>query len=109
MRRSVSFTITTVWWGEMPVMGKIRLGGIGCGNIAGSHFGGLTELSDVMEVTVVCDIILQRAQQAAARLGIWTAVADYKQLVDEVDAVLISLPHDLHFTAGMYFWRESTY
>lgn len=84
-------------------MGKIRLGVIGCGNIAGSHFGGVTELSDLMEVTAVCDIILERAEQAAARFGIGTAVADYEQLVDEVDAVLISLPHDLHFSAGMYF------
>ncbi|MDF2719975.1 MAG: putative dehydrogenase [Paenibacillus sp.] len=84
-------------------MGKIRLGVVGCGNIAGSHFGGVTELSDLMEVTAVCDIILERAEQAAARFGIRTAVADYEQLVDEVDAVLISLPHDLHFTAGMYF------
>ncbi|RKN83855.1 Gfo/Idh/MocA family protein [Paenibacillus ginsengarvi] len=84
-------------------MEKIRLGIIGCGNIAGSHIGGMMQLGDLMEVTAVCDIVLERAQQAADKLGSRLAVADYKDLVDDVDAVLISLPHDLHFPVGMYF------
>lgn len=84
-------------------MGKIRLGVVGCGNIAGSHLEGLKELGDLMETTVVCDIIGERARQAAAKLAVPTFVEDYRQMVDEVDAVLISLPHDLHFPVGMFF------
>jgi predicted dehydrogenase len=82
-------------------MNKIRLGVIGCGNMAGAHANGYRELSDRMEVTATCDIVLERAQKAAEAIGAELAVADYRDLLPAVDAVLIVLPHDLHFEVGM--------
>ncbi len=84
-------------------MQKIRMGLLGCGGMGGSHQNGLAELSDIMELTVVCDIVLERAQKAAAALNVQHVVQDYHEMADLVDAVLISLPHDLHHPAGMFF------
>lgn len=82
---------------------KIRLGVIGCGGMAGSHLRGLLELSDLMEVSATCDIVLERATKAAESTGAGISVTDYKEMVDAVDAVLISLPHDLHYLCGKFF------
>lgn len=84
-------------------MKKIRMGIIGCGGMAGAHQHGYSELEDILEVTATCDIILERAQKAAESTGAKLVVTDYREMVDSVDAVLISLPHDLHFEAGMFF------
>jgi predicted dehydrogenase len=84
---------------------KIRMGIIGCGGMAGSHQNAYSELSDLMEVTSTCDIILERAQAAAEIVGAKQVVTDYKEMVDNVDAVLIALPHDLHYECGMFFLK----
>ena len=84
-------------------MEKIRMGIIGCGGMAKSHLQGLLELSDDMVVTAVCDIIPERMEEAKEVVGAEIAVTDYRDMVDHVDAVLISLPHDLHFESGMFF------
>ncbi|MDF2648275.1 MAG: oxidoreductase [Paenibacillus sp.] len=82
-------------------MSKIRLGIIGCGNMAGNHGSGFKELADKMEITATCDIIIERAQKAAELSGASLAVEDYHEMLDHVDAVLVVLPHDLHFEVGM--------
>ncbi|HOJ09032.1 MAG TPA: Gfo/Idh/MocA family oxidoreductase [Clostridiales bacterium] len=86
-------------------MEKIRMGVIGCGGMAKSHLLGLLELSDKMVVTAVCDIVPERVQEAAKVIGAEIAVTDYREMVNNVDAVLISLPHDLHFETGMFFLK----
>ncbi|WP_127586784.1 Gfo/Idh/MocA family protein [Paenibacillus koleovorans] len=80
---------------------KIRLGIIGCGGMASSHAKGYEELAGRMQVTATCDIELERAQEAATYYGAQLAVADYHELLDHVDAVLVVLPHDLHYEVGM--------
>lgn len=82
-------------------MSKIRLGIIGCGGMAGTHSGGFHHLADKVEIAATCDIELERAQKAAAVTGASLAVTDYRELLDHVDAVLVVLPHDLHFEVGM--------
>lgn len=82
-------------------MSKIRLGIIGCGGMAGTHSGGFHHLADKVEIAATCDIELERAQKAAAVTGASLAVSDYRELLDHVDAVLVVLPHDLHFEVGM--------
>jgi predicted dehydrogenase len=79
------------------------MGLLGCGGMGGSHLNGLAELLDVMEVTATCDIIQERAEAAAAKFGAKLAVTDYREMADSVDAILISLPHDLHYPAGKFF------
>ncbi|MCU6708811.1 Gfo/Idh/MocA family oxidoreductase [Paenibacillus sp. J5C_2022] len=84
-------------------MKPLRLGIIGCGNMSDSHGKSYAELEGEIVVTATCDIVLERAQVMADAVGATLAVSDYRDLVNEVDAVLIVLPHDLHHEAGKYF------
>jgi len=84
-------------------MNKIRLGIVGCGNMTQEHARGYTELSDEVMVTATADTILERAQEVAALTGASLAVTDYRDIFDSVDAVLIVLPHDLHYEVGKAF------
>ncbi|GBG11042.1 gfo/Idh/MocA family oxidoreductase [Paenibacillus agaridevorans] len=80
----------------------IRLGIIGCGSMASdNHSQGLLELAQTMKVTATCDLILEQAQNLAAKLGDVIAVKDFQDLLPHVDAVLIALPHDLHYEVGI--------
>ncbi len=85
-------------------MEKVRLGIIGCGHMGFEHVRGSKHLTNCV-VTAVCDIDAEQAKNAADYIGesacYWTT--DYTEITDRVDAVLIALPHDLHFPCGMYF------
>ena len=92
-------------------MEKIRLGIIGCGGMGGSHLTGMTELSDVATITAACDIKLEAAENAAKLLteamGYEVkAYQDYVDLLPVVDAVVVVLPHQLHYEVGMFFVRR---
>ncbi|MBP1996619.1 Gfo/Idh/MocA family protein [Paenibacillus eucommiae] len=85
-------------------MNKIRLGIIGCGIMSENHAKGYQELTDQMIVTATADIVLERAQNMADSIGeVGVVVTDYRDLLDHVDAVLIALPHDLHYEVSSYF------
>ncbi|NLC67300.1 MAG: Gfo/Idh/MocA family oxidoreductase [Clostridiaceae bacterium] len=84
-------------------MEKIRLGVVGCGGMTNFHLKGLLEVSNEISVTATCDIIPEKAKAAAEVVGAEIHATDYKKILDYVDAVLISLPHDLHFETGMFF------
>lgn len=80
---------------------RIRLGVIGCGGMSATHAGGFDYLGEQLEITAVCDMVEERARQAAEQTGARLVVADYRELLDAVDAVLVVLPHDLHYEVGM--------
>ena len=84
-------------------MKKIRLGIIGCGNMTGQHLDSFEKLSDVMTVSAVCDVLEERAERAREILSAQTAFTDYRQMLDSVDAVLVALPHKLHYPVGKFF------
>ncbi len=84
-------------------MKKIRLGIIGCGNMAGQHLASFEALKDKMTVNAVCDTIEERAVRAQEILGAKQVFTDYHQMLDAVDAVLIALPHRLHYEVGKFF------
>lgn len=85
-------------------MERIRLGIIGCGGMAGTHAQGIAKCTNAVEITAICDIIWERARNTAAALDNDPYVTtDYRTMVDLVDAVLVILPHDLHYECGMFF------
>lgn len=75
---------------------SIRLGFIGTGGIAQGHMKRLAEMPDV-EMAGYADVVLDRAQKAAADFG-GQAFDDYRKLVDEVklDGVVICIPPFAH-------------
>ena len=79
----------------------IRVGMIGCGKMSASHIRALAPLQERMRFTGFADIDLDRARAAASAAPGAVAVTDYEALFDHVDAVVIALPHDLHFPVGL--------
>ncbi len=86
-------------------MDKIKMGLIGCGNMMRQHLRGVEQVEGV-EFTAACDIVRENAEKAAAALGGAFVTTDWRELADKVDAVLVALPHHLHFECGMFFARH---
>ena len=84
-------------------MSKVRLGIIGCGNMTGNHAAGLLKLNEILEVTAACDVVKENMEKFAANFENCFTTTDYTEMLDYVDAVLVSLPHDLHFN---FFARQ---
>lgn len=82
-------------------MTKHRLAIIGCGGMESTHEKGFAEILDRVEIVATVDPIIERAQHAAEVLGARIAAPDYRDILDEVDAVLLVLPHHLHYEIGM--------
>jgi predicted dehydrogenase len=78
----------------------VRIGIVGCGGIAnGKHFPSLSRLKNVA-IVAFCDIIKERAQQAAKQYGGSEAKVykDYKKLLADksIDVVHVCTPNDMH-------------
>ena len=78
-----------------------RLALIGCGIMGTAHEQRFDRLADRMKVVACVDIDEERARQAARALGARTATVGFRDVLPDVDAVLIALPHHLHHPVGM--------
>ena len=78
-------------------MKEIRLGIVGCGQFARSHLGAIEKLEGV-RVTAAVDSGEDRAKAVAERSGVGFFTTDYDAALarDDVDAMVLVLPHDLH-------------
>ena len=79
---------------------KTRIGIIGCGGIAnGKHMPALKKVADC-EMVAFCDIIVERAEQAAEKYGTEDAkvYTDYKELLkdESIDVVHVLTPNRSH-------------
>ena len=82
-------------------MSKLKIGIIGCGGISnGKHMPALSRLSDKVEMVAFCDIIVERAQEAAKKYGTSDAKVyeDYHQLLEDksIDVVHVLTPNRSH-------------
>lgn len=70
---------------------RVRVGVIGAGLIAQvMHLHYLRELSDMFEVSVICDVAPENAAASAARYGVRKTSTDWRELLSEsIDAVLV--------------------
>jgi len=81
-------------------MPALRIGVVGCGAVAAkSHLPALRSTEGV-EVTALADPQIDRARELALRFGVPKAVADHRELLDDVDALVLALPHHLHASIG---------
>lgn len=81
----------------------IRLGIIGCGNMGAQHLDSFEKLKNTLHVSVVCDLVEERAQRTMEILQADRFDTDYHNILEDVDAVLVVLPHKLHFEVGKFF------
>ncbi len=83
-------------------MDKIRIGIVGCGNMSHTHVNRFEELYDRMQITAAVDVVAEYAQKTAAALpGEVKAATDFHDVLPMVDALLLVLPHHLHFPVTM--------
>ena len=82
-------------------MAKLKVGVIGCGGIAnGKHLPSLQKQGDRVELVAFCDLIVERAEQAAATYGAEGAKVymDYHELLADksIDVVHVCTPNRSH-------------
>src|SRR6266571_1215911 len=75
----------------------VRVALIGCGGIATAHLRACAALSELARVVVACDSNAERARRRAEETGA-EACLKYEEALarDDVEAVDLCLPHDLH-------------
>ncbi len=86
-------------------MEKFKIGLIGCGGMMKRHAEGVQMLGNV-EITAVCDVDIEKAKEVATVLNNPHITTDYRTMVDYIDAVLVALPHHLHYSCGMFFAKN---
>lgn len=81
---------------EGVLLPRLRLGLIGCGGMARAHAQRFGPVLSRMRLAATVDLIEERAREVAAQFEGTRVATDYRQILDDVDAVLIALPHHLH-------------
>lgn len=79
--------------------GPLRIGLIGCGLISRAHVRAVGSLgAEVARLVAVCDLDEALAAERAREAGAEIVLTDWRELLrrEDVDAVDICLPHDLH-------------
>ncbi len=80
---------------------KVKIGIIGCGGIAnGKHLPSLSKVKEA-EIVAFCDLIEERAQEAAKKYGVPGArvYTDYKELLakeSEIEVIHVCTPNRMH-------------
>lgn len=79
----------------------LRLAIIGCGSMSKSHAARLEKNTDRLKIVAAVDRHEERAREVAQLIGAEKAVTDFHEILDEVDAVLLTLPHYMHYSVGI--------
>lgn len=82
-------------------MTKLQLGFIGCGRIAQAHLEAIQYLHDRAEVVALSDVVIEKARETGKKVKVDWCVKNYDELLasPRVEAVVICLPHHLHYEA----------
>lgn len=80
----------------------LSFGLVGCGRISKNHFEAVSQISEVDFVSC-CDIIPERAEEAARQYGIKSTYTDYEEMLKtgHLDAVSICTPSGIHPEIGL--------
>ena len=82
-------------------MARVKLGLVGCGGMSKAHLRRFDTLSDRLDLVAAVDVVQERAQVVADEVPGVRVATDYRDILDDVDAVLLVLPHHLHHPIGM--------
>lgn len=77
----------------------LRIGLIGCGGISRAHVRAMQSLGqEMVRVVATCDVEEALAQERARKSGTEVVLTDWREVLkrEDIDAVDICLPHDLH-------------
>jgi predicted dehydrogenase len=87
-------------------MTLVRIAIAGAGAVVETFHLPAARLCPEIRVVALADKNLDRARAVAGRFGIRKVTADYRELQDGADAVLIALPNVLHAPAAIHFLRQ---
>lgn len=77
----------------------LRVGLIGCGGISRAHVRAIQSLGqEMVRIVATCDVEEALAQERAREAGAQAVLTDWREVLkrEDIDAVDICLPHDLH-------------
>lgn len=85
----------------MSAPSQIRVGVIGCGQIAQGHLRTYTEKVPAAKVVAVCDINRELMDSVAKRFNVENTYTDFRELLkrDDIDAVDVCLHNNYHMPA----------
>ncbi len=82
-------------------MSKIKLALVGCGGIAKSHVARFECVKDRMDLVAAVDVDIEKAEAVADLIPGAKVSTDYREVLDDADALLLALPHQLHHSIAM--------
>lgn len=82
-------------------MRRTRLALIGCGGMSRAHARRFHVLRDRLQVVAAVDVDEARARATADLLEGARPATDFRDILDDVDAALLVLPHHLHHPIGL--------
>lgn len=83
----------------------IRIGIIGCGAMGCNHLRNINAIDGRAHVTALVDTDADKVNAALQNAPEARGAADYREVTDIVDAVVIALPHDLHYDVASHFLK----
>jgi predicted dehydrogenase len=91
----------------MPENGKLRIAAIGVGSLGRHHARNYAELArdGRVELVGICDTHADTAEQISGEQGC-TSFADWRELLDKVDAVSIATPTETHCEIACAFLEK---
>ncbi|HEX8522932.1 MAG TPA: Gfo/Idh/MocA family oxidoreductase [Tepidisphaeraceae bacterium] len=77
---------------------KIKIGFIGCGQIARIHLNNYAKMTDQVQVVALCDISQACVSEVAKQFNVPHTYTDYKKLLerDDLDAIDVCLHNNFH-------------
>lgn len=82
---------------------------VGCGAIAESFYFPALRDSPALNNLILIDADLDRARKASAQIGSKSAASDYREVVSNVDGVIIAVPHHLHYPISKDFLLQGVH
>lgn len=81
-------------------MNKVKLAMIGCGGMGGTHMRRFETLQDRVTLSAAVDVVKEKAEAVAQQFPGIRVATDYREVLSDVDAVLLALPHHLHYSVA---------
>lgn len=87
-----------------------RIAIIGCGAFAEwFYLPAFARRPDALRKLILVDNNIERLQKLAAKFQVASFRTDYREVLDEVDGVIVAVPHQLHHPISMDFLRKGVH
>jgi len=85
---------------------KIKLSIIGCGAVTELYHLPVVTSFDQVDVVALVDKVSHRAGELAQRFNVPRVTTDFKDVIGQVDAAIVAVPHYLHAPVSVDLMRH---